>query len=133
MWAVHKSKANRCVTDAVDREVYKLVVEKQVIASARAAPVGIEALPALLAGAADMAAARWRRRLSTERKWQVACFGLPVSRVSGGSESALFCSAYSPCLRRVRSVYVSGACERPGGRARYLGRPVDPCVRMCIV
>mgnify|MGYP006928388025 CR=1 FL=1 len=72
MWAVHKSKAHRCVTDVVDQ----LVFEKQKIASARAAPVGIEALPAFLAGVADN-----RRRLSTERKWQVACFGLPVSRV----------------------------------------------------
>ena len=51
-------KAHRCVTDAVDREVNKLVVEKQVIASARAVPVGIEALPAFLAGVADMVAAR---------------------------------------------------------------------------
>ena len=71
------------VADAVDREVNKLVIEKQKIASARAAPVGIEALPVVLAGVADIAAARWRRRrrLSTERKWQVACFGLPVSLV----------------------------------------------------
>ena len=53
-WAVRKSKAHRCVTDAVDREVSKLVEEKQKIASARAAPV---APPLVLAGVADMAAA----------------------------------------------------------------------------
>ena len=52
MWAVRKSKAHRCVTDVVDQ----LVFEKQKIASARAAPVGIEALPVGLAGVADMVA-----------------------------------------------------------------------------
>jgi len=56
MWAVRKSNAHRCVTDAVDREVNKLVVEKQVIASARAVPVGVEAPPVVLAGVADMVA-----------------------------------------------------------------------------
>jgi hypothetical protein len=53
-WAVRKSKAHRCVTGAVDREVNKLVEEKQKIASARAAPV---APPLVLAGVAAMAAA----------------------------------------------------------------------------
>ena len=56
MWAVRKSKAHRCVTDAVDREVNKLVVEKQMIARAHAAPVGVEAPSMVLAGVADMVA-----------------------------------------------------------------------------
>jgi hypothetical protein len=54
-WAVRKSKAHRCVTDAVDREVNLLVEEKQKVASARAG-VDVEAPPLVLAGVADMAA-----------------------------------------------------------------------------
>ena len=52
-WAVRKSKCHRCVTDAVDREVNLLVIEKEKAARERA---GVEAPPLVLAGVADMAA-----------------------------------------------------------------------------
>ena len=52
-WAVRKSKCHRCVTDAVDREVNLLVIEKEKAARERA---GVEAPPLVLAGVADMGA-----------------------------------------------------------------------------
>jgi len=55
-WAVRKSKCHRFVTDAVDREVNKLVEEQAKGEAARATPVRAEAPPLMGRGVADMAA-----------------------------------------------------------------------------
>jgi hypothetical protein len=52
-YAVRKSKSHRCVTDAVDREVNQLAVERKAEAAARAAAADHSPTP-LLAALADM-------------------------------------------------------------------------------